>query len=362
MRKREPSAKIYYAFEKDSRFKDLPRQSKDLDGIFEVRAGKFRRYYGRSKVAAVLDVPTNARNARDVVYTGVGWLQSRRLLKRLQPDVVFIKGSSVGVPIGKACKSLGIPYFTHDSDSVASLTNRLLAKDAVVHAVGLPLGFYSRGDQTLHYTGIPLRDAYRTVDRALQDTYRQTLAVPTDALVLTVTGGSLGAAGLNDVFGAVAPRLLEAFPELYILHQTGRAGSPYVELPEALRPRVREVTYTDDLAAFTGAANLVVARAGATTIAELAVQGKACVFIPGAQLTGGQQVQNGKFLAEHKAAVVVPETEAADTDRFFETLSELLYSKAKRTALAAGLSALAKADAAAELTDIIVSVATNKHV
>lgn len=330
--------------------------------MFEVRAGKFRRYHGRSKAAAVLDVPTNARNARDAVYTGVGWLQSRRLLKRLKPDVVFIKGSSVGVPIGKACQSLGIPYFTHDSDSVASLTNRLLSKDAVVHAVGLPLSFYSRSDEKLRYTGIPLSDAYRKVDAGLLATYRRQLEVPADALVLTVTGGSLGAAGLNEAVAAVVPRLLEQFPELYILHQTGRAGSPYSELADRWRSRVHEVTYTDELAAFTGAADLVVARAGATTIAELAVQNKACVFVPGAHLTGGQQVQNGKFLAKHKAAVVVDESAATDPEVFYETLAGLLRSKAQRAELSRSLGALAKADAAVELTDIIVSVATSKHV
>lgn len=328
-----------------------------MDGVYEVRAGKFRRYHGRSKAAAVLDVPTNAKNARDAVYTGVGWLQSRRLLQRLQPDVVFIKGSSVGVPIGKACKSLGIPYFTHDSDSVASLTNRLLAKDAVVHAVGLPLSFYSRSDDKLQYTGIPLSEQYKPVTPALQKQYRRELDLPETGLVVTVTGGSLGAARLNTAFAAIAEQLLTDFPDLHILHQSGTQKSCYEKLSADLRKRIIETAFTDVLHKFTGAADVVVARAGATTIAELAVQAKPTIFVPNPELTGGQQTKNASFLAKHQAAVIVDEAQAADAAVFQHEVAALLGSSSRRAALATHFAKLAKDDAAEALTAIIVSLA-----
>lgn len=336
----------------------MPRGSKDLDGVYAVRAGKFRRYHGRSKLAAALDVPTNAKNARDVVYTGVGMLQSRRLLRRLKPDVVFIKGSSVGVPIGKACKALHIPYFTHDSDSVASLTNRLLAKDAVVHAVGLPLSFYSRSDDKLRYTGIPLSDQYRRVSASLLQQYRRQLGLPEDALVIAVTGGSLGAHRLNMSFAAIAPRLLEQFPQLYILHQSGTQKSSYANLSAEQQKRVKETAFTDVLYAFTGAADVVVARAGATTIAELAVQAKPTIFVPNPELTGGQQTKNASFLDKHHAAIIVDEQQAADATKFDLIVADLLVSKPRRQELSEHFAQLAKDDAAKELTAIIVSLAT----
>lgn len=360
LRSRYPEARIYYAFERKSRFANLPRTSKDLDGIYEVWAGKFRRYHGRSWLAHLLDVPTNLKNLRDFFYFLFGYVQSQRLLKRLQPDVVFIKGSSVGVPIGKACVRLGVPYFTHDSDSVASLTNRLLAREAVYHAVGLPLSFYSRSDDKLRYTGIPLGEAFSKVSSASLKKFRAELGVPEDALVISVTGGSLGASRLNEAFVGVAESLLASFPKLYILHQTGSEVTVYPQLSDSMRQRVQEWKFTDKLAAVTGAADMVVARAGATTIAELAVQGKACIFVPNPQLTGGQQTKNAEYLVKHKAAVVVTEQESTEPALLEQAISDLLRSKEKRRRLSAAMLKIAKPDAAAALTDIIVSIAEQK--
>lgn len=355
-----PDAKIYYALEKGSKFDGLPRASTAVDEVFTVRTGKLRRYHGDSALKRVLDVPTNLKNTRDVFYVVAGYAQARRLLKRLQPDVVFIKGSSVGVPIGKACQSLDIPYFTHDSDSVASLTNRLIAKDAKYHAVGLPLSFYSRANETMRYTGIPLAPQYKFVDSKLQKQYRKRLDIPDDAHVIAVTGGSNGAARLNESFVATATALLERFPNLYILHQTGAAQSVYEKLPAQLQQRVHEVAFTDELVAFTGAADIVVARTGATTIAELAVQGKACVFVPAPHLTGGQQLKNAEYLDKHGAAMIVSESDAADTATFEKALRNLLESPETRQKLAEGIGKIAKPDAAEELTAIIKEIAQNQ--
>lgn len=357
LRRQQPEAIIWFALEKHSRFATLPRESKDLDGVFEVRAGKFRRYHGESALRRIFDVPTNLKNLRDLWYTGVGYVQSKRLLRRLRPDVVFIKGSSVGVPIGKACAALDIPYFTHDSDSVASLTNRLIAPGAAVHAVGLPLSFYSRSDDSLRYTGIPLSPEYVPVDSALRKKYRKQLGIPEDALIVTVTGGSLGAVRVNKAVRAVAESLLGSFNELFILHQTGIEEPLYGNLPADLRERVREVKFTDELVAFTGAADLVITRAGATTTAELAAQRKACIFIPNPQLANGHQTKNAEYLARHKAGVVITEAEAADPTKFEQVISELLRSPGERKRLAEGIGKVAKTDAAKELTAIILELA-----
>lgn len=346
--------------EKGSRFADLPRASTDIHDIHTIRSGKFRRYHGDSWLTRLLDVPTNARNLRDSMYVVAGFAQSRRLLKKLRPDVIFIKGSSVGVPIGKAARSLGIPYFTHDSDSVASLTNRLLAKHAVYHAVGMPPEFYDRTDDKLRYTGIPLGPQYKHVDGTAQRKFRRALGLPVDALVLTVTGGSLGAKRLNKAVVAVAEALLRAYPNLHILHQTGSEESVYQGLAAGLRDRVVEVGYSDELATLTGAADLVVGRAGATTIAELAVQGKASLFVPNPQLTGGQQTKNSEYLMEHHAAVVLSEEKAAKPAEFEKAIRALLDSTQDRRDLADNIAKLAKPEAAAELTAIIAEIAQNQ--
>ncbi len=338
----------------------MPRKSKDLDRYYTIRAGKFRRYHGESFWSHLLDVKTNLLNLRDVFYFTAGFFQSLTLLSRVRPDVVFIKGGFVGVPIGFACRLRRIPYFTHDSDATPGLANRLIAGGAVYHAVGMPPEFYNYPKAKVRYTGIPLNKTYKSVSKEDKLRLRRRLKLPTDSLVITITGGSLGAARLNEWFADVAGSLLESFGNLRIIHQTGSQTSVYSALPAGLRDRIQEVAFTEKLADFTAAADLVIARAGATTIAELAVQAKACILVPNPQLTDGQQIKNAKFLAHQHAVVVVAEDQAARPAAFEQTISQLLRSARERQALAKNISALAKTDAADELADIIVEIVKNR--
>ena len=336
----------------------LPRQSKDIDDVYPIRAGKFRRYHGESFWSHLFDISTNLKNIRDFFYLVAGFFQSLGLLGRLRPDAVFIKGGFVGVPVGLACRVRHIPYFTHDSDTVPGLANRLIAGGAVYQAVGMPEEFYNYPKSKLRYTGIPLSADYRPVDETAKMRFRRQLKLPEDALVVAVTGGSLGAMRLNKAFRAVAPTLLRQLPKLHILHQTGMDVPIYTGLADSEASRVTEVAYTEELAAFTGAADVVVARAGATTIAELAVQAKACVLVPNPQLTGGQQSHNASYLKHHQAALVLSEAEAADTQIFSEVLGQLLQSTDQQKALSKALADLAKPEAAEALTAIILDIAT----
>lgn len=355
-----PEASIDYVIEKGSRFTSLPESSTDVDTVYKIRAGKFRRYHGESFVSHVFDISTNLKNIRDFFYLLAGSFQSWRLLGRLRPDAVFIKGGFVGVPVGMACRLRGVPYFTHDSDTVPGLANKLIAGRAAYHAVGMPAEFYNYPKQKTRYTGIPLSTHYQRVDTAAQKRFRQQLGLADDALVMTVTGGSLGAQRLNTAVCAVAEQLLTEFPKLQILHQTGSKQALYQDLGPELKARVVETQFTDVLYAFTGAADIVVTRAGATTVAELAVQGKACVIVPNPQLTGGQQSHNAAYLEKHKAAVIVSEKQAADAAGFAATLRALLQATQQRQALATALGHLAKPDADEALTAIILELATNK--
>ena len=361
LRTRVLRSEIFYVLEKGSRFASLPGDSKDIQAVYEIRAGKFRRYHGESFWSHVFDVRTNLLNLRDFFYFITGFFQSLRLLGRVRPDVVFIKGGFVGVPVGFACRVRRIPYFTHDSDTVPGLANRLIAGGATYHAVGMPAEFYAYPKAATRYTGIPLSGDYAVVDAAAKKRFRKHLDVPADALIVTLTGGSLGAVRLNRAFAAIASSLLEHFPKLYILHQTGSTESLYSGLSAGARDRLVEVAFTNELAAFTGASDVVVTRAGATTIAELAVQGKACVLVPNPQLTGGQQTKNAEYLAKHDAAVVVPEKDAAEPAKFEKVLSDLLRSPEQQRNLSKHILELAKPNAAEELTAIIEELAKKKQ-
>lgn len=350
-------AAINYVLEKGSKFDDLPRSSKDIDKVYTIRAGKFRRYHGESFWSHVFDIKTNLKNFRDFFYFIAGFFQSLRLLGRLRPEVVFIKGGFIGVPVGMACRVRRIPYFTHDSDTVPGLANRLIAGGAVCHAVGMPAEFYSYPKTKTKYTGIPLTKAYKPVTKESKAKFRTHLKLPAEALVITVTGGSLGAQRLNEAFAAVAESLLNSFPKLFVLHQTGTETSVYKGLSAGLSERVREVAFTDELAAYTGAADLVITRAGATTFAELAVQGRACIFVPNPQLTGGQQTRNADYLEHHRAGVVVLEEQAAVPVKFEQAIADVLRSDQQRQELSDNIAKLAKPDADQALTAIIEEIA-----
>jgi UDP-N-acetylglucosamine--N-acetylmuramyl-(pentapeptide) pyrophosphoryl-undecaprenol N-acetylglucosamine transferase len=108
-----PDCQIMYIGQKGDGLGDIPAQDTNIDQTFSVRAGKLRRYHGEG-LRQLFDLPTVGKNVRDMGYVVAGFGQSYRLLRRLKPDIVFVKGGFVGVPVGLAAARLGIPYVTHD--------------------------------------------------------------------------------------------------------------------------------------------------------------------------------------------------------------------------------------------------------
>ena len=345
-----------YIGEKGGAFFDIAESNKLIEASFAVPAGKFRRYHSVSKFAQIFDVKTNLLNLRDATRVARGYRQSLKLLRKVRPDIVFIKGGFVAVPVGRACAKLGIPYITHDSDTVPGLANRLIAKNALLHAVGMPKEFYDYPPDKTEVVGIPLAGEYVEVDDKLMQQYRNYLQLPDDAQVVFVTGGSLGAQRLNLYMGLAAPELLQANPKLYIIHQVGQGNlGVYANMPADLRPRVQESEYVKELYYYSGAADVVVSRAGATTVAELALQGKACIFVPNPYLTGGHQLSNAKVLSENGAGEVIhEETLEKDYRALTIAIQALLEDDATRQKLAQKLHTLAHPHAAKQLATIIL--------
>ncbi len=349
---------ISYVIEKGGRFSDLPKQSPDVDRVVSIRAGKFRRYHNRSHIQHLLDFSTNLRNLRDLFYFLIGFFQSVKLLAKVKPQSVFIKGGFVGVPVGMACKLLSVPYFTHDSDTVPGLANRLIAKKATWHAVGMPEKFYKYPKDKTRYVGIPLNDEIKPVTNAIKKRLRLELGLPTEGEVICVTGGSLGAQRLNVAFAAIVPQLLEEFPSLHVLHITGKVKEDiYSNLDKKLRSRIVAKEFVADFYRYTGSSDLVITRAGATTVAELAVQGKATILVPNPELTGGQQTKNAKYLKASNAVMVVDEGDMVQADLFVSEVRTVLSSPLLRTQLQENISKLAKPDAAVTLANMCIELA-----
>ncbi len=363
-----PKARIVYIGQTGDALGDIPAKDSNIDESFTVRAGKFRRYHGEGW-RQLLDIPTLLKNARDFFYVLNGLQQSRRLLKRLQPDTVFIKGGFVGVPVGLASANLGVPYITHDSDTIPGLANRIIARWASWHAVALPAEVYAYPKLKTITTGIPLQKDFAHVTDSLQKRYKTDLKLPLKSRLLFIIGGGLGSQTVNQAIVEAVPHLLHEWKDLYIVHGTGRANKDEVkhayaaQLGSAEQARVQVFGYVADVYRYSGAADVVITRAGATNLAEFATQGKACIVIPSPFLTGGHQLKNASYLAEQHAALVLTEAElTADPNRLAQQVSALLRDDTRRSNLAKQLAGFAKPQATHDLAKLIIESAQKTEI
>ncbi len=293
--------------------------------------------------------------------------RSLGLLHREKPDVVIGFGGYVCVPVGLAAVVAGVPLLLHEQNSVPGLANRLLARYARAIAVTYPgsEAHFVRAERVV-VTGNPVREDFLRVDRTAA---RFALGIPDDAFLLLVFGGSRGARHINDAVAALAPRLL-AHEGLRVMHLTGRTeldrardavlkalgdakASPGAGDPH---PRWRLLSYLDDMASVLGAADLVVARAGATTIAELTAVGAPALLVPYPYATDDHQTGNASALVELGAAVMVADADL-DGPGFADELLSLIEDGGRRATMSAASKAASIADAAARVADLARAVA-----
>lgn len=334
-----------------------------IDETYAISAGKFRRYHGDSRLKRLLDIKTNFLNTRDAFRVASGFIQSYLLLKRLRPDGVFMRGGFVSLPVCKMAKRLGIPYVTHESDAVPSLTNKLLADGAAVLATGMPKEFYSYPPERTIFTGIPITDKFQPVDREAQTAFKQELGIAAESPVVFITGGGLGAHRLNVAVVSVLEGLVAAFPTIVIIHQVGQGNmAVYDGVASDIMSHVRAEEFIKDLYKYSGAADVVITRAGATAVAEMAAQHKTCIVVPNPQLTDGHQTKNAEQWAKNHMAVVITESQLKNSgEALLQTLKELLGNREEREKYGKALGTLARPDAAGELADVLITTFTRKE-
>jgi UDP-N-acetylglucosamine--N-acetylmuramyl-(pentapeptide) pyrophosphoryl-undecaprenol N-acetylglucosamine transferase len=312
-----------------------------------VETGKFRRY---------LDFRTFA----DGVRFPAGIVQSWRLLRSFRPDVVFSTGGFVSVPTVIAARKIA-PVLTHEQTTIIGLATKINMRFADVLALSYeqtrPLAAEFRGETIV--TGNPVRqsllagDAMRGLER-----FGFTPGVP----LLYVTGGARGASPINERIESLLPHLLDL---CQVLHQTGPAGAnsdasrlraKRARWPAELQRRYQVVEFVrDELPDVYAAASLLVARAGAGTVAELAFLGKPAILIPLPLSGGGEQDVNAHMLRDAGAAVVIPQAEAT-AERLRSEIASLLGNPARLNEMSARAKLLGRADAAAELTDALLGL------
>ncbi len=265
------------------------------------------------------------------------------VLRQRAPRAVVSFGGFAAGPGGMAARLQGRPLLVHEQNRAPGFTNRVLAQFARRILTGFPGSFPAREEAV----GNPVRNEIATLPLPAQR-----YAVPTRHLKLLVLGGSQGARVLNNAL----PQALAALPGLQIdvRHQCGEkmrdeAVRAYAEA--AVEASVE--SFIADMAQAYSWADLVVCRAGASTLAELCAVGIGSVLVPFAAAVDDHQTKNAMYLVEHGAALLLRQDDQL-ANRLQQVLAELAVDPARRLAMAEAARALAKPDAAERIADIIL--------
>lgn len=289
------------------------------------------------------------------IKLGVSLVQARLIMRRFRPDVVVGVGAYVSFPALAVAAGMGVPILIHEANARPGIANQILARGADVVCLGVEAAaasFQASSGRRVIHTGNPVRaDLSAPVGTSPREA-RSRLGLDADRRTLLVMGGSLGASRLNEwVLGA--ERRFAAAP-FQVLWQVGPAHAAACRARSAGAPNVHLVPFVDDMPSAYAAADLVVAGAGAMTLAELACLGKPAIVVPDRDVSEDHQAQNAAAIQDAGGLVHAEGHLGAElTDR----VETLLRDDQRLRALGARLATLARPGAAARIAAEIVALA-----
>jgi UDP-N-acetylglucosamine--N-acetylmuramyl-(pentapeptide) pyrophosphoryl-undecaprenol N-acetylglucosamine transferase len=305
-----------------------------------VRSGQLKNVSLATRLRTVIDLP-------------LGVLECLRLLRQFRPQVVVGVGGYASGPAMLAALLLRLPTLAFEPNAVPGLANRLVGR--WVSAAAVNFAQTQRYFRNARVTGIPVRAEFFAVAP-------QSAAAPPRLLVI---GGSQGARVLNQAMPKVAPRLLDQFASLEIVHQAGarhaestaaayaRAGLSV----EQVAQRIRVHAYLDQMPREFAAADLLLCRSGASTMAELGAAGRASLLVPFALAADDHQRRNAEVFLQAGAARMLTEAELADPKRLLDALTRLLADPAALRTMGERARFLARPDAARQIASMILDLA-----
>lgn len=281
----------------------------------------------------------------------------RWFIDEVNPNVVVSFGGYACLPVGRAAETLRVPLVIHEQNSVMGMANDFLSKKAAAIALTYRVaGDHIKNQRKIIVTGNPVRSS---ILKATREEGRAYLGIPEDALVLLVFGGSLGARHINTAIAAMKKELL-SIDNLYVVHITGPKELESVTEALALTPdeqkRYQVMGYQDHMGETLAAADLVVSRAGASSLAEISARCIPALLVPFPHATADHQTVNAQEYVERGAAVLVPDDEV-ETDRFKDQVRSLLKDSHKREEMAQAAATFETSDAASHLADVVELVA-----
>lgn len=302
LKDRYPDIELLYIGSKNGPEKDLIEKS----GVpfKSVQCGKLRRYFSFA-------------NFKDLFRVPIGILQARKILKKFRPDKVFGKGGFVSVPVVIAAFSLKIPVILHESDISPGLANRICSRFAGEICVSFQESKKHFRKKNVVVTGNPVR---KMIFEGSREKGFGLTGFSGEKPVLLVMGGSLGAQELNNLVFDNLPELLR---HCQVIHVTGKGKGGIEKVRDKLKGYKQFEYLHDELFDMYAITDLVLSRAGANALAEIAALGLPSVLVPlSLKASRGDQIENAKIFEEKKMAVYLK-----DNKDFVKTVLSALKNR-----------------------------------
>ena len=284
--------------------------------------------------------------------------QADAILDRFQPDLVVGTGGYASFPVVKAAAKRGIPTAVHESNAVPGLTTKALSKvvDQVMVGFEESRSHYDDPDKVT-VTGTPVREDFFRYTRKQA---RQQLGLTDQAPLVLSVWGSLGAEVMNRQMAECIARECAGGAPFHHIHGVGKSGYPAMTarlradgLDHVPGLDVREYIY--DMAPVMRAADLVICRAGASTISEITALATPAILVPSPYVTNNHQEKNARILERHGGAVVLLESEASG-EALYRTARDILRDPQRQAGMSRGMAELGIRDATKRLYDTVMSI------
>lgn len=280
-------------------------------------------------------------------------LKSVRLVRRFRPDVAVGVGGYASGPLLAAASRMGVPALLQEQNSFPGITNKLLAGRAqriCVAYEGMER-FFPPGK--LVFTGNPVRTSFLT-QPVEQEQAMAHFGLDPAKKTIFLFGGSLGAQRLNEAVAAQA-EVLREHSGVQLLWQVGKLYHERYQNSEAVQlPNVRLLPFVDRMDLAYAVADLVVCRAGALTISELSLLGKAALLVPSPNVAEDHQTKNARALVDKGAAAMVTDREA--TEKLLPQAIALLADEPRRSNMAENIKEMARPEAASDIADEVLAL------
>lgn len=309
-----------------------------------IPSGKWRRY---------ITFESLVLNLWDLVQLMQGMYVSYQLIRRKKPSLIFSKGSAVALPVALAAYVTHTPIVTHESDAVIGTANRIIARFAVKILTSFPASVYPAAlAKKVTQVGLPLRQTFREPSHKTK---------PKSRPMVLITGGSQGAAAINEQIAQILPQLLT---QVSVMHITGAISlARFTQVKESLPPDISHhygvIDFTPDIAQYMKEADVVITRAS-STIFELATLGKPMILIPLPSAAHNHQLRNAEIFVRYHAAVMLIQ-ENLTPQLLYETISSVLIDQHLRHQLKEGMRNFDSSQAARNVAAIVKHYVRHSH-